>query len=300
VAGISEESGAFKGDISYSCATSPGLSGGKIKQNQDTFFAITKVFGKSDWSAFGVLDGHGQHGKSCSLFAKGAFVRILSRESELDESVLDQHLAQAFQRVHNALCGDDTIDSSLSGTTASIVIVTSTKLYSANVGDSHCIITKKAKQRRTSAFQITEEHTANVEQEAIRVRKSGGRVHRLSIGFGEDIGPQRVWLANEDSPGLAISRSIGDEVAHSVGVTSIPSVAIWERSEQHNLVVLASDGVWDHFEAFEVAKVFERSNRKTDIAARRIVAESYKRWQISSPNVVDDITAVVVSLSKEE
>ena len=38
----------------------------------------------------------------------------------------------------------------------------------------------------------------------------------------EDIGPARVWLKDEDSPGLAMSRSIGDVVANTVGVIPEP------------------------------------------------------------------------------
>ena len=39
------------------------------------------------------------------------------------------------------------------------------------------------------------------------------------------VGPHRVWLADEMTPGLAMSRSIGDAVAHSVGVTAVPEVS---------------------------------------------------------------------------
>lgn len=39
---------------------------------------------------------------------------------------------------------------------------------------------------------------------------------------GTAIGPHRVWLKNENIPGLAMSRSFGDGLAHSVGVISDP------------------------------------------------------------------------------
>lgn len=39
---------------------------------------------------------------------------------------------------------------------------------------------------------------------------------------GDPIGPARVWLKNENVPGLAMSRSIGDLVASTVGVTPEP------------------------------------------------------------------------------
>jgi len=41
--------------------------------------------------------------------------------------------------------------------------------------------------------------------------------------MGNHTGPLRVW-SNQLVPGLAMSRSMGDEVAHSVGVSSIPEI----------------------------------------------------------------------------
>lgn len=38
------------------------------------------------------------------------------------------------------------------------------------------------------------------------------------------MGPMRVWLLNEDVPGLAMSRSLGDYVAQSVGVSPEPEI----------------------------------------------------------------------------
>jgi len=41
------------------------------------------------------------------------------------------------------------------------------------------------------------------------------------------LGPYRVWLKTEQYPGLAMSRSIGDFVAASVGVISEPGINIY-------------------------------------------------------------------------
>jgi hypothetical protein len=51
----------------------------------------------------------------------------------------------------------------------------------------------------------------------------GGRIEAFKDQLtGEDMGPKRVWLLKEDVPGLAMSRSIGDYVAQTVGVISEP------------------------------------------------------------------------------
>lgn len=43
---------------------------------------------------------------------------------------------------------------------------------------------------------------------------------RLADARGQPVGPNRVWLADAWIPGLAMSRAIGDIVAHTVGVSS--------------------------------------------------------------------------------
>ena len=49
-----------------------------------------------------------------------------------------------------------------------------------------------------------------------------GRIESYKGRYGENVGPARVWLKKEQYPGLAMSRSIGDACAHSVGVSALP------------------------------------------------------------------------------
>jgi hypothetical protein len=46
--------------------------------------------------------------------------------------------------------------------------------------------------------------------------RSNGRVERLVDGTGEPMGPHRVWLQYAWIPGLAMSRALGDALAHQV------------------------------------------------------------------------------------
>ena len=46
-----------------------------------------------------------------------------------------------------------------------------------------------------------------------------GRVAAFTDGRGNFVGPSRVWLKDQELPGLAMSRSLGDGLAHSVGVS---------------------------------------------------------------------------------
>ena len=55
-------------------------------------------------------------------------------------------------------------------------------------------------------------------------------------------------MLNEDIPGLAMSRSFGDTVAASVGVTAIPEQTEFTLGPEDKVIVLASDGVWEFME----------------------------------------------------
>lgn len=76
--------------------------------------------------------------------------------------------------------------------------------------------------------------------EAQRILKAGGRVEPFRDFDGGFIGPSRVWLMNQDIPGLAMSRSIGDVVAASVGVTSHPGKRIKSFRHSHSCLLTIS------------------------------------------------------------
>ena len=68
---------------------------------------------------------------------------------------------------------------------------------------------------------LNRDHKPELKDEAERILKMGGRIDSFRDYYngGEPVGPQRVWLAHEEIPGLAMSRSFGDRIAHSVGVS---------------------------------------------------------------------------------
>ena len=69
---------------------------------------------------------------------------------------------------------------------------------------------------------LSEDHKPSLPQEKSRVLASNGRVEPITGPLGQFLGPDRVWMKDEDTPGLAMSRSIGDRLAHSIGVTAEP------------------------------------------------------------------------------
>ena len=70
-------------------------------------------------------------------------------------------------------------------------------------------------------------------------------------------GPPRVWLGHMDVPGLAMSRSLCDGVAHTAGVSSEPEFNDYEFNlgREDIILVMASDGLWEFMSNQEVMDI---------------------------------------------
>jgi serine/threonine protein phosphatase PrpC len=117
------------------------------------------------------------------------------------------------------------MDIRFSGSTCVTVLTMGQKLFCSNVGDSRGIIVKKKAGDTSGKFTaqaISRDQKPCQADEAARIIKYGGRIDSFRDPENNPIGPLRVWLKTEDIPGLAMTRSFGDEVASRVGVTAEP------------------------------------------------------------------------------
>ena len=106
------------------------------------------------------------------------------------------------------------------------------KLYMANVGDSRGIVIKSLgptpDPSQCTAIALTRDHKPDDKDEAERIIKNNGRINSYRDHQGNPLGPLRVWLKVEDVPGLAMTRSFGDSVAHSVGCNAEPEMSEYQ------------------------------------------------------------------------
>lgn len=75
--------------------------------------------------------------------------------------------------------------------------------------------------------------------EAERFNNCKGRV----LALPDEPGVYRLWMPDENSPGLAMSRAFGDFCMKDYGLISVPEVSYRKITEKDEFVVLASDGV---------------------------------------------------------
>jgi serine/threonine protein phosphatase PrpC len=128
----------------------------------------------------------------------------------------------------------------LSGSTLSVVMIDGDFLFCANVGDSRAIILKQQRNNvKSSAFkgealQLTVDHKPTLLAEKLRIESKKGVIKSSNVDeYGGESGIKRVWKKKSDQPGLAMSRSIGDVLAHSIGVIAEPGKISSSNSFRH-------------------------------------------------------------------
>ena len=56
-------------------------------------------------------------------------------------------------------------------------------------------------------------------------------------------------------PGLSMSRSLGDQMAHELGCSDIPDINEYKLENEQNQIIIASDGVWEVFSNDDVLRL---------------------------------------------
>lgn len=205
---------------------------------------------------------------------------------ECSSEVFSQALAQAFRSTDEefAKLGGDEDQLALVGTTAVVVLLSSKSMFVANCGDSRAVLS-----RNGHAFALTDDHKAAREDETARVEAAGGQI--------------LFWNGVRVMGLLAVSRAIGD---HSLRpyVIADPEVTVVNRHSGDEILVMASDGLWDvisNQEACSLAKkclLRARQKGSTRENAARVAATVLTRAAVDRGSR-DNITVLVIDLMQD-
>ncbi len=168
-----------------------------------------------------------------------------------------------------------------------------------NVGDSRAIMGTYAdlSASKLSVIELSHDHKPNLKAEYERILKCNGRVDSYRDANGNPMGPSRVWRRTTNIPGLAMSRSFGDRVAHEVGVIATPDVKELRITERDKVVVIASDGVWELLSNERVLETVSGflAHGSPELACEAVAKEAVAAWSKLGATV-DDITVLVIFL----
>ena len=277
-------------NIKICSCTKPGCSGpGIVKTNQDAFFIKEKFLDNENNFFFGICDGHGEKGQIISQY-------VSEKLPEYINNIKHDNITNEFKKINNEIYENKNIESDMSGTTVSSLILTSSKIISINLGDSRSCLFKYENDAYTFK-NLTRDHKPSQNEESQRIINNNGRIKRFyDEQHKKYIGPERVWLKNKEEPGLAMTRSIGDKIAHCIGVIEEPEFKIYEYDGNEKFIIIASDGIWEYLngdDCIKIVKNYYEDNYDVEKASFSLVKEAFDKWKRKEVTI-DDITAIVI------
>lgn len=284
-----------KGDLEIASKSNKGfVPYSKKKVNQDRPVVKFSLQDDPSLNLFGVMDGHGEHGHKVAQFIMDRLPICLAKQDLKGDT--EKAIFDGVKKVVSNLKTQSNINCAFSGTTCVFAVQKDKRLYVANLGDSRCVLARQ-EGSGAKAIDLSDDQKPENPLEKARIIKAGGRVEPLPGPPGEDCGPPRVWLKEVDVPGLAMSRSIGDDVSQTVGVLSIPEIKQHELQDNDILAIWASDGVWEFISSQEAIDLVWKNHDNLKKAVDELCSEATRRWK-AEEEVIDDITAVIVKFNK--
>ena len=287
--------------------THVGFNGEKDKDyNQDIAFLEKNFANNNTFLYMAVCDGHGVEGHQVSGFIKRTLPKDLSNALVNKEILTSDKnkkkkiyniIGSTFIKVNEKLISNESINSIFSGTTCVSLIYTPIKLICANIGDSRAVLGRyDKKNKKWISINLSRDHKPTEEDEAKRILKKGGRIKPfIDEETGNEVGPLRVWVKDDEVPGLAMTRSFGDRVAAIAGTICVPEIKEYAFHEGDKFVIIASDGIWEFISSEECINIVGKFYENNDVVqcCEYLYNESRKRW-IKEEEVVDDITMLLV------
>ena len=302
---------------------------GEKKTNQDNFFNYDLC---NDYKFIGVCDGHGEDGHHISEYIKNTLPdelnhllkKLIDEEKEnlgIEEQIIKDDIElrkkiEKFNKIKEIMtdsfkntniyaleeCSKYNIE--YSGSTCITIFLhkkKANKLFISNIGDSRSIIIKK-QNNEYLFYQLSRDHKPSEKDEAKRIIENGGEIMQIEDENGNFTGPLRIWQKGENGPGLAMTRSFCDVAASMLGVICEPEVFEYKLKEEDKIIIVASDGLFEHVSNEEVCKIvgdFVDSEDCKENIENKIVENLYnfanERWK-NKENGIDDITIICVML----
>ncbi len=160
------------------------------------------------------------------------------------------------------------------GSTACVALVQDEFISVANAGDSRCVLCEK----NGKATALSVDHKPDDKDELARLTREGFKVVR-----------GRVYQTTTNKGGLNMSRALGD-FHYGNGVTCEPDVVEKKIGPDDELLILATDGLWDVVSNETACKLALEEKKKPSEATKKLVMYAFDH------NSQDNITVVVVRL----
>jgi protein phosphatase 2C family protein 2/3 len=253
---------------------------------------ILKLHDNKKFAVFAVFDGHG--GSQVSKWLETNFNdKLVGAKFKIDGDLNAQK--KFFKQLYIDIDEELSKKQFNSGSTAIVVIVTTTKIIVVNLGDSRAIGIKTGSPKLV--FE-TKDHDLKYQGEEARVKASG---YTIKTHKGEN-------YVSGKGCGLNLTRAFGDfdckkfeengkpASPEKQAVSVVPDIALYDRKDV-DCIILGCDGVWNFIQNDTLAKwIQEPDNIKR--SPKELASDIIDNALVL--NTSDNISAIVIKLNKSE
>jgi len=256
--------------------------------NQDSFSVLQCG---DQFNLYVVCDGHGADGHIISNIAVDMLSKYMLTDAEF-KTDFKSTVTRSFVKTNVFILKSaeaSGFDCDFSGCTGTVVYHDKVlaKLTMAHAGDSGCCVVST---RKGEAKALITDHKPEQPEEKERIEKAGGSVR------WDGYANHRVYAGNSESPGMNMSRALGDDYGHRhAGIICEPTVSEFQLSSEDFLCV-CSDGVWEFLDPPALLETCAMPG-SLQVRTEKLAKRAWDNWiKEENGQVVDDITAIVVQL----
>lgn len=106
-----------------------------------------------------------------------------------------------------------------------------------------------------------------------------------------------MWVKDCLYPGLMVSRSLGDTIAHEIGDITMPDTVKMDLTMNDDIIILGSDGLWDMLDNDKVIEMINNlKSQEVDasVYCKELLKNSLDGWKLM--NASDNIYITVIML----
>lgn len=221
-----------------------------------------------------------------SIYFHGRKNRITVSNLGDSRAVLGQSETAASGGNESSACAHRTMSSSSTSSSSSLKALPLSRDQTPYRKD------ERARIRATGARVLSLDQLEGLEPINNDASENGDDDFVLGDQLDEGGDPPRVWHPEDDYPGTAFTRSIGDNLAEELGVFAEPEMLTREIQHQDKILVIASDGVYEFLTNQSVIDICAKFSDPLE-ACRAVVAEAYELW-LQYELRTDDITIICI------
>jgi len=224
---------------------------------------------------FAVYDGHA--GFRAADICKESLHKIILDEPEFGSGNVTKAIQDGLTNMDKQIIEKGSTEGWTEGCCVSLLMLIDNVLYTANLGDSHIVLSQM--RSTIEGVILSETHKASEPSEKQRITEAGGMVMKNRV-FGD----------------LSISRALGDlnykqpkQEANYVSDQAYIQKTV--LSPINEFLIVASDGLWDTF-TFQEAVEYVYHHRKEDpnttpqAIAKLLLSESQKRGSQDNISII--------------